>query len=37
MLQNILAQAQLEIVLDWMESWRLDLKAGDLAFMQDNQ
>ena len=27
-LQNLLAQAQLEILLAWLESWRLGLKAG---------
>ena len=32
-LQNLLTQAQLEILLAQLESWRLSLKAGDLASM----
>ena len=32
-LQNLLTQAQLELFLARLESWRLSLKAGDLASM----
>jgi len=36
-LQNLLTQAQLEILLARLESWRLSLKAGDLAAMVDER
>ena len=32
-LQNLLTQAQLEILLARLENWRLSLKAGDFASM----
>ena len=36
-LQNLLTLAQLEILLARLESWRLSLKAGDLAAMVDER
>ena len=36
-LQNLLTLDQLEILLAQLESWRLSLKAGDLASMVDER